>query len=78
MGTQRNANNTMDIIKPMDDFEKYGLLDNDADDQPDGALTTQCCNAVRHYSTFSARDGGRDVVSFSFCRCMRPAVTSKG
>ena len=43
MGTQRNADNTMEIKKPMDDFEKYGLLDDDADDQPDGALTMQCC-----------------------------------
>ena len=39
MGTQRNADNTMEIKKPIDDFEKYGLLDNDKNDQPAGVQT---------------------------------------
>ena len=42
MGTQRRADNTMEIKKPVDDFEKYGLLDDDMDDKPAGVQTLQC------------------------------------
>ena len=48
LNTRRRTDNTMDINKPLDDFEQFGLLDDDMDDQPTGV--TQCNRCSGHHA----------------------------
>ena len=41
MGAQRRADNTVEMNKPRDDYENFGLLGDDTDDQAMGALKLQ-------------------------------------